>query len=641
MERKWYFGGFVLMWLARGSLLEALVTTFAFYVATGGWRFLQVFYNTFSRDVKAIFMVLKVKHYLSVIQGGNQSVPDLFRLQVQKNPNKVCFYYGDQKWTFKEMEEFSNRVANCFQKFGYTSGDEVALFMESRPEFVGIWLGLAKIGVVTAFINTNLRMHSLLHSLSINKCNAIICGSDCLEAIKDVAPLLAAKKNEVTIFYFGDNLNNNFPVKSLNDLLLSACSLPPDVNCKLNFHDRLLYIYTSGTSGLPKAAIVKNSRFLWITIGYHWTLGMKDDDIIYNCLPLYHTAGGILVIGQALIFGNSVVIRSKFSASKFWEDCVKYNCTVAQYIGEICRYLLAQPERPIDKQHKIRVMAGNGLRIHIWEKFKTRFNLERIYEYFGSTEGTASLINIDGKVGSVGFISQIFGTFYPVILVRVDPDTAEPLRDKDGLCITCKPGEPGQVVGRVYSNDPIRQFDGYVDQSETKKKIIKDILKKGDAGYLTGDIVVMDEYGYVYFKDRTGDTYRWKGENVSTTEVESVISKILGQTDCVVYGVQIPGTEGRAGMAALPDPERKIDMKELLSELERQLPSYAVPYFIRLVDRIEVTGTYKLRKIDLQKEGFDIHRIPDFIYYWDKKVKCYLPMDENTYQLIQSGSLRL
>ncbi|XP_013788017.1 long-chain fatty acid transport protein 1-like, partial [Limulus polyphemus] len=459
--------------------------------------------------------------------------------------------------------------------------------------------------------------------------------------VEEVAPLLAEKKNAVPVFCFGENQNNNFPAKSLNDLLLSACSTPPDVDCKLNFHDRLLYIYTSGTTGLPKAAIVKNSRYLWIAIGYHYALHIQDEDIIYNCLPLYHTAGGILVVGQALLFGNSVVIRPKFSASKFWDDCVKYNCTVAQYIGEICRYLLAQPERPIDKQHKVRIMSGNGLRVHIWEKFTKRFNIEQIYEFFGSTEGTASLFNNNGKVGAVGFISQIFGTFYPVILVRVDPITAEPLRDKDGLCVTCKPGEPGQVIGRLYPKDPIRQFDGYVDQSETKKKIIQDILKKGDVGYLTGDIVVMDEDGYIYFKDRTGDTYRWKGENVSTTEVEGVISKILGQTDCVVYGIQIPGTEGRAGMAALPDPERKINMKELSSDLHRQLPSYAVPLFIRLVDRLETTGTYKLTKVGLQKEGFDIHKIPDSIYYLDKETKCYLPLDENTYQLIHSGSLCL
>ncbi|UYV61948.1 SLC27A4, partial [Cordylochernes scorpioides] len=282
------------------------------------------------------------------------------------------------------------------------------------------------------------------------------------------------------------------------------------------------------------------SRLVWMGTAIRNFTGIYEDDVIYTALPLYHTASGIVAICQCVVHGNTLAIRSRFSASKFWEDCIKYNCTVSHYIGELCRYLLAQPERPVDRQHKVRLMFGNGLRPEIWKSFVTRFGIKRIGEHYGSTEGNANVVNIDNTLGACGFISQLVPSVYPVTLIRVDPDTSEPIRNEEGLCMSCRPGEVGEFVGKIIVNDPVRSFDGYVNQSANQKKIINDAFRKGDKAFLSGDLLTMDMFGYLYFVDRTGDTFRWHGENVSTTEVEGAFTSILGMAECVCYGVEIP-----------------------------------------------------------------------------------------------------
>uniref|UniRef100_A0A0L8FZ86 Long-chain-fatty-acid--CoA ligase n=2 Tax=Octopus bimaculoides TaxID=37653 RepID=A0A0L8FZ86_OCTBM len=358
-----------------------------------------------------------------------------------------------------------------------------------------------------------------------------------------------------------------------------------------------MFIYTSGTTGLPKAATITHCRYFFMAYGIKQFLQVKESDVLYNTLPLYHSAGGILGIGQTLLGGTTCVIRKKFSASQFWIDCVHYGCTVSQYIGEICRYLLAQPNRPEEKQHKLRLMFGNGLRPQIWEQFQKRFSIEQIGEFYGATEGNCSLINIDNTVGAVGYTTRILPFLYPVTLVKVDEYTGEPVRDTNGICVKAKPGEPGLLVGKIVKGDPTREFDGYLNQKETSKKIIPDVFRKGDRAFATGDILSMDAFGYMYFRDRTGDTFRWKGENVSTSEVEAVISNILKLQDVVVYGVEIPGVEGRA-------------------------------------------GTFKIQKTELRKENFNVNLTGDRIYYMDSSSRKYQLITPDIYQDICSGKIR-
>ncbi|GIY42352.1 long-chain fatty acid transport protein 1 [Caerostris darwini] len=580
-----------------------------------------------------------MKMFIRKCRRANATVGEIFQRLVKKHPNKVCIMHEDKKWTFQEIEDYSNQVANCFAKLGYTAGDDVAVFMESKVEFVTIWLGLSKIGVVPALINSNLRMKSLAFSITSVKCKAVIFGGELIQAVKDATPLLK-ELEDLQYFCLGQFDPAVIPAKSL-DTLIPESSISPPINHKGDMNDRLFYVYTSGTTGMPKAAIIRHSRFMWLGAGIHYMNKITNDDVLYTALPLYHTAGGILSLSQTILFGNSCGIRSKFSASKFWDDCIKYEATIAQYIGELCRYILAQPEKPQDKQHKIRLMFGNGLRPQIWQQFVDRFNIPNIGELYGSTEGNANVINIDNKVGAVGFMSRIIPTVYPVSLIKVDANTGDPIRDNRGLCIRCEPGEPGEFVGKIITSDPIRQFDGYVNQNATKKKIIRDCFTKGDMAFLSGDLLRMDEDGYLFFMDRTGDTFRWRGENVSTMEVEGMISNILHHADSVVYGVEVPDNEGRAGMVAISDAEHKVDLKVLLRELWQSLPPYAVPLFVRICDTLEATGTFKLKKVDLQKEGFDPSIIKDPLYYLDKKQGAYLPLDADTYNNICSGQIRL
>jgi len=337
--------------------------------------------------------------------------------------------------------------------------------------------------------------------------------------------------------------------------------------------------------------------------------------------------------------GNTAVTRKKFSATKFWEDCVKNDVTCAQYIGEIARYLYSTPVTKFENKHKIRMMFGNGLRPQIWQQFVTRFNIEQINEFYGSTEGNCSCGNFSNKVGAVGFISVLFPFLLPLSIIKVDKNR-EPMRSPSGLALPCEYGEPGELMGRIDRGHPVRDYHGYADNTSSDKKIMRDVWRRGDRFFRSGDIFVMDEFGWLYFKDRAGDTFRWKGENVSTAEVEAMISQVIGLRDCVVYGVEIPGTEGRAGMAAIPDPERLVDLTKLYAGMSDKLPSYARPIFLRFVQEIDVTGTFKLKKRDLQEEGFNPDMMGEDVYIKDDTMKTYVMITHETYNNIVNGNMR-
>lgn len=429
------------------------------------------------------------------------------------------------------------------------------------------------------------------------------------------------------------------PDTQLLDRLLpeaSTAPLPPAPSAGMD--SRLFYIYTSGTTGLPKAAIIVHSRYYRIAAFGHHAYRMRATDVLYDCLPLYHSAGNIMGVGQCLLYGMTVVLRKKFSASRFWDDCVQYDCTVVQYIGEICRYLLRQPLREAERRHRVRLAMGNGLRPALWEEFAQRFGVRQIGEFYGATECNCSIANMDGKVGACGFNSRILPRVYPIRLVRVDEDSLQPLRDAHGLCVPCEPGEPGLLVGQIDQQDPLRRFDGYVSESATRQKIAHSVFRRGDCAYLSGDVLVMDELGYMYFRDRGGDTFRWRGENVSTTEVEAVLSRLLGQTDVAVYGVAVPGVEGKAGMAAIADPQARLDPNALHQELQKVLAPYARPVFLRLLPCVDTTGTFKIQKTRLQHEGFDPHRTSDRLFFLDPQKGAYLPLDEGVHARICSGA---
>ncbi|XP_070838113.1 long-chain fatty acid transport protein 1-like [Chaetodon trifascialis] len=608
------------------------------------WKFIHVALCTIKRDLMCLAVILRVRVSMYRNLRNRSTIPALFAQMVAKHPDKPALIYEatGEVWTFRELQEWCHAVAHWALAQGWAEGDVVALYMESQPLVVALWLGLAVVGVEAALINYNLRQQPLLHCVSVCGARAMVFGTEMREAVSEVSSSL---QPDMALFSSGEQDDEEelcgLRVQSLEALLDRSPKHPPHYTPRKEFNDRLFYIFTSGTTGMPKAAVVVHSRYYRIaSFGFH-SFGLCHDDIMYNCLPLYHSAGTIMGMGQCLLFGLTVVIRRKFSASRFWDDCVKHNCTVILYIGEICRYLLSQPVRPSEARHRVRVAFGNGLRPSVWEEFVRRFRIRRVGEFYGATECNCSLINIDGKVGACGFNSRILPSFYPIRLVRVQEENGELLRDSQGLCVPCLPGEPGMLVGRINHTDPLRRFDGYVDQDSTNRKIAHNIFKMGDSAYVSGDVLMMDEYGYIYFRDRIGDTFRWRGENVSTTEVEGVLSGLLGHTDVAVYGVPVPGVEGKAGMAAVAHTGGQFDLDAFLMAVQKALPSYARPVFLRLMPSVDTTGTFKIQKTRLQREGYKPQDSSEKIYFLDSRAGRYEAVTDELCNAIMEGRVCL
>uniref|UniRef100_A0A8C4NZG0 long-chain-fatty-acid--CoA ligase n=1 Tax=Dicentrarchus labrax TaxID=13489 RepID=A0A8C4NZG0_DICLA len=590
---------FVLRLLVGLPWYQVIPAILIFYLGSGGWHFLKIFVKTVGRDLHAAGVLLQVKMNVKRHLREKNTIPKIFAETVRRHGDKTALIFEGtgERWTFRQLDEYSNRVANLLLERGFKDGDVVALFMENRSQYVGLWLGMAKIGVEAALINFNLRLEALVHCVNISNAKAVV---------------------------FGSELNDG--------------KIPQGTECL----EPLLDAAPSHLPSRPQRCFTgENAMYYRMAALVYYGFRMTSDDVLYDCLPLYHSAGNIVGVGQCIIHGMTVVIRKKFSASRFWDDCVKYNCTIVQYIGEICRYLLNQPVRDMEQQHRVRMALGNGLRQSIWEEFMNRFNIPQIAEFYGATECNCSLGNFGNKVGACGFNSQILPFIYPIRLVRVDEETMELIRGPDGVCIPCKPGEPGQLVGRIIQNDPLRRFDGYVNQSATSKKIASSVFKKGDSAYLSGDVLIMDEYGHMYFKDRTGDTFRWKGENVSTTEVEGTLSRLLDMKDVVVYGVEVPGAEGKAGMAAIADPSHSTDLEKFVKDMEKALPPYARPVFLRFLPEVNKTGTFKFQKTDMRRDGFDPSAVPDRLYFLDSSRGRYMQLDEEVYRSILSGKHKL
>lgn len=594
-------------------------------------RMIYVIIKTLPRDLKFLKRYIGGMIRSKSWDKQDATVAQLFTKRAAMQPDDPCFVVvGDRTWTFREMANKSNQVSRVMQHhLDLKRGDVVCVFMPNCAEYVWTWLGMAKVGAVSALVNSNLRHKPLLHCIQVANAKGIVFTDVLAEAINEIRSQLPANLKLFQLYGKCDS--------GVVDLGAEMEKHPPEypiVTEKLHYKDTLLYIYTSGTTGMPKAAVLPNSKYLLIVVATVHMLGLRSSDRMYNALPLYHTAGGLIGTGAALIDGIPSIIRSKFSASNYWSDCIKYECTVAQYIGEMCRYILAQPVRETDTQHNVRIMVGNGMRPAIWQEMVDRFKVPQINEVYGATEGNANII------GAVGFLPKLVPTnLHPIAVVRVDEE-GNLLRGADGFCMRCVPNEPGMFIGLIAQGNASREYYGYVDEGASKKKMERNIFRKGDAAFVSGDILVPDELGYLYFRDRTGDTYRWKGENVATAEVEDNMSPALNQLPCVVYGVSIPHTEGRAGMAAICDPKRTLDLMKLAQDLDNSLPSYARPIFLRIMDEIEVTSTFKLKKLQYQKDGFDPDVIKEPLYFRPAGGQ-FVPINSQIFNEICNGKVKL
>ncbi|MGY8661338.1 long-chain-acyl-CoA synthetase [Bradyrhizobium sp. UFLA05-109] len=561
---------------------------------------------------------------------------DIVEEWAQRQPGRPALLSDGQSFTYGELAARINRYARWARSLGLHAGHTVCLLMPNRPDYLACWLGISRVGGTVALINTRLVGRSLAHCIDVARADHVILAADCVEAFETARPYLHHIPQSWS-------LGTGGPSGDL-DAMLAAFEprpLSPAERGDVTIERRALLIYTSGTTGLPKAANVSHRRIL--TWG-GWFAGLTDassSDRLYDCLPLYHSVGGVAAPCSMLSAGGSVAIAEKFSASSFWDDIARFDCTVFQYIGELCRYLLKAPASEREARHGLRLAVGNGLRGDIWEMFASRFAIPQILEFYAATEGNFSLFNVEGKPGAIGRIPPVLAHRFPASIVKVDADSGSPLRSDAGLCIACGPGETGEAVGRIGGADRDgAPFEGYTDPVETEKKILRDVFTEGDVWFRTGDLMLRDEQGYLHFVDRVGDTFRWKGENVATSEVNDAIRDCPGVLDASTYGVAVSGADGRAGMAALV-VDRSFDFGMFREHLSRRLPPYAVPAFVRLCRALEATDTFKQKKQRLIREGFDPSVVDDPLFLRDSATGDYRSIDRAVYAGIVEGEIRL
>uniref|UniRef100_A0A8C4J1X6 long-chain-fatty-acid--CoA ligase n=2 Tax=Dromaius novaehollandiae TaxID=8790 RepID=A0A8C4J1X6_DRONO len=368
--------------------------------------------------------------------------------------------------------------------------------------------------------------------------------------------------------------------------------------------------------------------------------GLRAEDVLYTALPLYHSAALLIGLGGCLEVGATCVLRAKFSASQFWDDCRRYNVTAIQYVGELMRYLCNAPKRPGERDHGVRLAVGNGMRAEVWKEFLQRFGPITIREFYGATEGNAGFINYTGKIGAVGRANVFLKKFASFELIRYDVERDEPVRDERGFCIRVRPGEAGLLVIKITKTTPFHGYAG--DPEKTEKKVLRNVLVKGDAFFNSGDLLMMDHEKFLYFQDRVGDTFRWKGENVATTEVEATLASVNFIQEINVYGVSVPGCEGKCGMAAIClKPGTSFQGESLYAHAKAGLPSYATPRFVRLQEALEITGTFKQCKSNLVKEGFNPNVIKDPLFFLDESKQAYVPLSPDVYADILATRLKL
>ena len=553
------------------------------------------------------------------------------------NPQGVALIQGDEQLTYAEFDRWANQLAHYLRAHGLRQGDSVALMFENRFELLAGVVACAKLGAVSALINSSQRGRVLAHSISLASPRMVLVGEELQDAFTEIAAEVALPAD--TCHYFADRptwrdpgeapAGWQHPAAALHDYPVDA----PLLERAVRADDPCFYIYTSGTTGLPKAVVFNHGRFMkgYGAFGFA-AVRLGREDRMYVSLPFYHGTAMVVCWGSVLAGQAALIMVRKFSASRFWDEVERHRATAFGYVGELCRYLLDQPARPSDAANPIRVMVGNGLRPSIWQAFKRRFAVERVVELYASSEGNIGFTNLLNLDNTVGFSP------YPYAIVRYDQEREAPLRENGHLQRVAK-GEAGLLLGKITDKSP---FHGYTNARDTERCILRDVFEPGDAWFNTGDLMRDMGFRHAQFVDRLGDTFRWKGENVSTTQVEAVLDGVAGVSETVVYGVEVANTNGRAGMACIrlacaPDA---FDFQALLTHLRQELPAYAVPLFLRLSAEMETTGTFKHKKAPLKEQAYDLDRCSDPLYAWLPGSDRYVPLTRELHAAISAGNYR-
>ncbi len=556
----------------------------------------------------------------------------------EKNPHGAAILYQNTSLTYHQFNAWANRIAHTLQKQGIRKGDAVAILIENRPELFACVTACAKIGAVNALINTSQRGKVLTHSVNLVSPKAAIVGQELLEAYQEVESELVVPADHRYFLADQDTLHDagKAPKGWLNlaEISKTESGSNPQTTRHIFIEDPCFYIYTSGTTGMPKAVVFNHGRFMkaYGAMGYG-AVRLQPHDRMYVTLPFYHATAMAVCWGSILAGKAGLVLARRFSASGFWDDVRKYDATAFGYVGELCRYLMDRPAQPNDRDNKIRIMVGNGLRPSIWKGFKERFGIETVMELYGSSEGNIGFTNVFNFDNTVGLSP------FPYAIVKYDKEKEAPVRDAKGYMIKVKKGQSGLLIGEITPKSP---FHGYTDSAKTEDCIFRNVFKQGDAWFNSGDLMRDIGFKHAQFVDRLGDTFRWKGENVSTTEVEHILDGFPHVSESVVYGVEVPNTNGRAGMASIRfDEDHQIfDFKKFLTYLKHELPPYAIPLFIRVSEGMETTGTFKHKKAPLKDAGFDLSKQDNAVYAWLPGQDTFILLTPEIQKKIENGDYR-
>ncbi|HRM15039.1 MAG TPA: long-chain-acyl-CoA synthetase [Acinetobacter parvus] len=590
--------------------------------------------------------ITKVPHILSGLKQAYLRTPAsptglgiAFEKAVKRNPQGIALLFEDQSYSYRALNEWANQIAHYYLSLGAKKGDVIAVMVENRPELIATIVALAKIGVTIALVNTSQVGKVLAHSINLVNPIAVIAGEEVRAAIDEARPELKVPQDR--FHWFADQETRKHAGTAPKDYVNLAQQIDqfpkfnPSTTRTVTGKDGLFYIYTSGTTGLPKAVIFTHSRWTLAYGTYGHILNLGKDDVMYVTLPLYH-ATGVVVCWCGVIAGSATLaVRRKYSTSAFWKDVQKFNASAIGYVGELCRYLIDAPTTELDRAHRVTKMIGNGMRPNIWGKFKERFGVQEVLELYASSEGNVGFSNIFNFDNTVGFSPT------PYAIVEFDKEKNELVRDKKGHCKKVKTGEVGLLIGKITNRSP---FDGYTDPEKNKSVILKDVFTKGDSYFNTGDLVRDIGFRHAQFVDRLGDTFRWKGENVSTTEVENMVCEYDKIAEAVVYGVEIPNTNGRAGMAAitLVDGEElnEADLSAMVNVFKKCLPSYAIPVFLRVQAKVETTGTFKYQKNKLKEDAFNPAKTSERLLVLLPGATAYCDVNAEIFNNIQSYQYR-
>lgn len=563
--------------------------------------------------------------------GAFRTMGFVCRDQAERIPDRIALRFEEEEVSFGDFNAGVNRYAHMLKRRGVRQGDVVNIMMENSPAMLMAQGACAKVGAVGALINSHLEGEALAHVHRSSAANVAVVDRACTPT---VVAVLSALGN---VAVYGDDADGetHADLRSLPQELSEATDAEPDIP-DVTIGDVFLYVYTSGTTGFPKPAIVRHLRF---TAGGHSLaimLGETENDCAYAPTPLYHGYANFVGFAPAFHTGACFASRRRFSASQFLDDVRRHRATVFCYVGELCRYLMRTPTSDRDREHALRIATGSGLRPDIWKAFQQRFGIARIVDSYGQSEGNISLQNRRGRVGSCGR-AQPF-THHLLKLVRYDHERGEPVRGEGGFLVECRIGETGELLGKIDAQSTMA-FDGYANAADNEKKLLRNCFETGDVYLRTGDLLRRDYEAYYYFVDRIGDTFRWKGENVATMEVEHLLNGAPSVHESAVYGVRVPGSDGRAGMALLVLlPGETFDPDAFHAYTVHALPAYARPLFVRIAERVDVTGNFKNRKTRLQAEGFDPGATGgDPLWFRDDSRRAYVPLSPELWDEIASG----